>query len=86
MVKGDLWDKESLKNALKGSEVVYGVCILIMSSCSDFNGIRPYQITNFYDPSIAGTKNDGEIDQGKKLIDACKDVGVKFFVWRFVTP
>jgi uncharacterized protein YbjT (DUF2867 family) len=62
VVKGDLWNKESLKNALKGSEVVFG-------------------ITNFYDPSIVGAKHDGEIDQGKILIDTCKEVGVKFLVW-----
>ena len=28
----------------------------------------------------------GEVDQGKLLIDTAKEVGVKFFVWRFVWP
>jgi hypothetical protein len=44
------------------------------------------QVTNFWDPSIVGTQVKGEIEQGKILIDAAKEAGVKFFVWRFVRP
>jgi hypothetical protein len=46
--------------------------------------MRAAQVTNYYDPSIAGAQVKGEVDQGKILIDAAKEVGVKFFVWRFV--
>ncbi|KII90698.1 hypothetical protein PLICRDRAFT_39272 [Plicaturopsis crispa FD-325 SS-3] len=62
VVQGDLWDKESLKKALAGSEGVFGV-------------------TNFYDPTIAGQDPQGEITQGKNLIEVSKEVGVKFFIW-----
>ena len=48
--------------------------------------IRAAQVTNYYDPSIAGSRVRGEVDQGKILIDAAKEVGVKFLVWRFVRP
>jgi hypothetical protein len=41
-------------------------------------------VTNFFDPSIIGGNPSGEIDQGKNLVDAAKEVGVKFFVWRSV--
>jgi len=62
VVVADLWDKESIKRALTGSECVFGV-------------------TNYYDPSIAGSDVKGEVEQGKILIDAAKEVGVKFLVW-----
>lgn len=42
------------------------------------------QVTNYYDPSISGIKPQGEIEQGKLLVDAAKEAGVQFFVWRFV--
>ncbi|KAJ7802278.1 NAD(P)-binding protein [Mycena olivaceomarginata] len=65
VVVADLWDKESLKNAIRGSEVVFG-------------------ITNFWDPEVfkpTDPKGTGEITQGKNLVDAAKEVGVKFFIW-----
>ncbi|KAJ7760843.1 NAD(P)-binding protein [Mycena maculata] len=64
VVKGDLFDLASIKEALKGSDVVFGV-------------------TNFWDPSVfPGTTNgEGEIQQGKNLVDAATAVGIKFFVW-----
>ncbi|KIM73992.1 hypothetical protein PILCRDRAFT_828638 [Piloderma croceum F 1598] len=62
VVKADLWDKESIKKALNGSECVFGV-------------------TNFFDPSVIGANPSGEIDQGKYMVDAAKEVGVKFLVW-----
>lgn len=40
--------------------------------------------TNFYDPTIAGQDPQGEITQGKNLIEVSKEVGVKFFIWRWV--
>ncbi|KAJ7176063.1 hypothetical protein C8R43DRAFT_974899 [Mycena crocata] len=64
VVKGNLWDKESLKDAIRGSEAVFGT-------------------TNFWDPEIfpADPEGKGEITQGKNLVDAAKEVGVKFFIW-----
>ncbi|KAJ7107744.1 hypothetical protein C8R44DRAFT_834198 [Mycena epipterygia] len=49
VVKGNLWDKESLKDAIRGSEAVF--------------------------------RGKGKITQGKNLVDAAKEVGVKFFIW-----
>ncbi|KAJ7121677.1 hypothetical protein C8R44DRAFT_671584 [Mycena epipterygia] len=64
VVRGDLYDPQSIQEAIKGSDAVFGV-------------------TNFWDPSVfPGTDNgEGEIRQGKNLVDAAKAVGVKFFVW-----
>jgi len=42
------------------------------------------QVTNYYDPSISGARPQGEIEQGRLLIDSAKEVGVQFFVWRLV--
>ncbi|KAJ7142840.1 NAD(P)-binding protein [Mycena epipterygia] len=67
VVKGNLWDKESLKEAIRGSEAVFGN-------------------TNFWDPEIfpADPQGKGEIIQGKNLVDAAKEVGVKFFIYSSV--
>ncbi|KAF7362885.1 NmrA domain-containing protein [Mycena venus] len=64
VVVGDLWDKESVKNAIRGSEAVFGN-------------------TNFWSPDVfpADPQGKGEITQGKNLVDAAKEVGVKFFIW-----
>ncbi|KAJ6621015.1 hypothetical protein B0H10DRAFT_1945653 [Mycena sp. CBHHK59/15] len=64
VVKANLFDKESVKEAMKGSDAVFGV-------------------TNFWDPEVfpADHKGKGEIEQGKNLVDAAKEVGVKFFIW-----
>ncbi|KAF7350080.1 NmrA domain-containing protein [Mycena venus] len=64
VVKGDLYDTESLKAAIRGSEAVFGV-------------------TNFWDSSVfPGTPNGiGEQEQGKNLVNAAKEEGVKFFIW-----
>ncbi|KAJ6502737.1 NAD(P)-binding protein [Mycena vitilis] len=65
VVAANLFDKESLKKAIRGSEAVFGV-------------------TNFWDPAVFSgddATGKGEIVQGKNLVDAAKDVGVKFFIW-----
>ncbi|KAF7312627.1 NmrA domain-containing protein [Mycena indigotica] len=64
VVSADLFDKESLKKAVRGSEIVFGV-------------------TNFWDPAIfpADPKGAGEITQGKNLVDAAKEEGVKYLLW-----
>ncbi|KAJ7496337.1 NAD(P)-binding protein [Mycena galericulata] len=64
VVQANLFDKESVKKAIQGSEVVFG-------------------ITNFWDPSVfpADPTGKGEIVQGKNLVDAVKEVGIKFYIW-----
>ncbi|KAJ7241184.1 NAD(P)-binding protein [Mycena rebaudengoi] len=64
VVKATFWDKESLKDAMRDSEAVFGN-------------------TNFWDPEVypADLDGRGEITQGKNLVDAAKEVGVKFFIW-----
>ncbi|KAJ7652513.1 NAD(P)-binding protein [Mycena polygramma] len=64
VVVGDLWDKESIKKAIRGSDAVFGT-------------------TNFWSPDVfpADPKGKGEISQGKNLVDAAKEVGIKFFIW-----
>lgn len=42
------------------------------------------EVTAFTDPSIIRGDTRGEIIQGKTLVDAAKEVGVQFFVWRSV--
>ncbi|KAJ7607562.1 hypothetical protein FB45DRAFT_877728 [Roridomyces roridus] len=41
------------------------------------------QVTNFWDPSVyPGTPNgEREVTQGKNLVDAAEEVGIKFFLW-----
>ncbi|KAJ7453060.1 hypothetical protein B0H11DRAFT_1927210 [Mycena galericulata] len=45
----------------------------------------PYNLgtTNFWDPEVfpADMTGKGEIVQGKNLVDAVKEVGIKFFIW-----
>ncbi|KAJ7683468.1 hypothetical protein B0H17DRAFT_941907 [Mycena rosella] len=41
-----------------------------------------FGLTNYFEPSIFSGNHTGEIDQGKNLIDAAKEAGVKFFVFR----
>ncbi|KAJ7673819.1 NmrA-like domain-containing protein, partial [Mycena polygramma] len=65
VVVGNLFDKESLKKSIRGSEVVFGV-------------------TNFYDSAVFTAEDrtgSAEIKQGKNLVDAAKEEGVKFFIW-----
>ncbi|KAJ7042338.1 NAD(P)-binding protein [Mycena alexandri] len=64
VVVANLFDKESVINAIQGSEVVFGN-------------------TNFWDPEVfpAHPEGKGEITQGKNLVDAAKEVGVKFFIY-----
>ncbi|KAF7343289.1 DDE Tnp4 domain-containing protein [Mycena venus] len=64
VVVGNLWDKASLKDAIRGSDAVFGN-------------------TNFWSPDVypADPQGKGEITQGKNLVDAAKEVGVKFFIY-----
>ncbi|KAF7365654.1 NmrA domain-containing protein [Mycena venus] len=40
-----------------------------------------FGLTNYFEPSIFPGNPTGEIEQGKNLIDAAKEAGVKFFVF-----
>ncbi|KAI0248743.1 hypothetical protein BJV78DRAFT_1233069 [Lactifluus subvellereus] len=44
-------------------------------------GWKAYLVTDFFDPKIYPNNLKGEIEQGKNLVDASKEVGIKFFVW-----
>jgi sialic acid synthase SpsE len=44
------------------------------------------QVTNFWVPEILNGNYEGEVEQGKRIIDACKKAGVKFLVWRCGFP
>ncbi|KAJ7705017.1 NAD(P)-binding protein [Mycena rosella] len=61
VVKGDNADKESLVNALRGSEAVFAVTV---PAFFDATGATPDEET-----------------QGKNMVDAAKEVGVKFVVF-----
>ncbi|KAJ7681253.1 hypothetical protein B0H17DRAFT_943200, partial [Mycena rosella] len=61
-VKANLFDAESAKAAIRGSEAVFGVCTYSSSVCPGL------MVTNLW-------------RRGKNLVDAAKDVGVKFFIW-----
>ncbi|KAJ6528272.1 hypothetical protein DFH09DRAFT_935398 [Mycena vulgaris] len=63
VVKADLFDLESVKAAIRGSEAVFGVRVFSFLSL-------------LFCPRALG-----EITQGKNLVDAAKDAGVKFFIW-----
>ncbi|KAJ7609579.1 NAD(P)-binding protein [Mycena polygramma] len=65
VVVGNLFDKESLKKAIHGSEAVFGV--------TNF-----WDPAVFSGDDATGK---GEIVQGKNLVDAAKEAGVNLFIW-----
>ncbi|KAH7913128.1 hypothetical protein BJ138DRAFT_1003031 [Hygrophoropsis aurantiaca] len=40
-----------------------------------------YGVTDYYDPKNFGQGNTSEMMLGKNLVDAAKELGVKFFIW-----
>ena len=79
VAQANVWDKESIKKAITGCEGVFGVRqnhLLLNSSI-----LTCVQVTDFFDPTIYPNNLKGEIEQGKNLVDAAKEVGIKFFVW-----
>ncbi|KAJ7878826.1 hypothetical protein B0H14DRAFT_2567117 [Mycena olivaceomarginata] len=62
IVKGDALKKDSLVDALRGSEAVFGVTALILPLKTEGEG-------------------PDELVWGKNIVDAAKEVGVKFFIW-----
>ncbi|KAF7300333.1 NmrA domain-containing protein [Mycena chlorophos] len=67
VVAADLFDKDAVRRAVRGSEVVFGV-------------------TNFWDPEVfpKDVKGSGEVVQGRNLVEAAKEEGVRYFVWSSV--
>ncbi|KAJ7105055.1 hypothetical protein C8R43DRAFT_1166025 [Mycena crocata] len=59
VVKGDAEDKESLVNAIWGSEAVFAMTNVVMPPAT-------------------------QVTQGKNMVDAAKEVGVKFFIFTSV--
>jgi len=65
VVKADLFDKESVKAAIRGSDAVFGV--------TNFWDPQVFNATDM--------KGTAELTHGKNLVDAAKEAGVKFFIW-----
>jgi len=66
----------------RGVEVVKGDLADKASVVKALQGSEAvFGVTNFWDPSVFPANPKGEIEQGKNLVDAAKEVGVKFFVW-----
>ncbi|KAJ7364833.1 hypothetical protein DFH08DRAFT_1073378 [Mycena albidolilacea] len=65
IVKGDGLKKDSLVDALRGSEAVFGVTAPIFPLKEEGEG-------------------PNELVWGKNIVDAAKEVGVKFFIWSSV--
>jgi len=76
-------DSEASK-ALKtrGVEVVKADLIDKASIVKALQGTEVvFGVTNFMDPANYPANPKGEIEQGKNLVDAAKEAGVKFVVW-----
>ncbi|KAJ6540242.1 hypothetical protein B0H10DRAFT_2138210 [Mycena sp. CBHHK59/15] len=72
----------ALKLKARGVEVVKGDMWDKASLVSAFIGSEAvFGLTNFFDPTIFPDNPTGEITQGKNMIDAAKEAGVKFFVF-----
>ncbi|KAJ7445321.1 hypothetical protein FB451DRAFT_1148856 [Mycena latifolia] len=68
----------------KGVEVVKADLFDLASVKAAIRGSEAvFGTTNFWDPEVfpADPKGKGEITQGKNLVDAAKEAGVKFFIW-----
>ena len=71
-------DREAVRRAVEGAECVFGVSL---SSHFHSQGrkililLLELQVTVPFTPI-------SEIQQGQNMVDAAKEAGVKFFVWR----
>jgi hypothetical protein len=79
VVMGDSLDKASLVTALRGTESVFGVCSLHFALRIQLS----VQITARIFPLKAEGEGPNELTQGKNMIDAAKEVGVKFFIFTY---
>ncbi|KAJ7777577.1 hypothetical protein DFH07DRAFT_1056413 [Mycena maculata] len=66
VVRGDMVDKASLVNALRGSEAVFAVTVPMFRQ--------------------ADGEGPNEVVQGKNMVDAAREVGVKFFIFSAPPP
>ena len=76
MVRADFADKESLRNAVRGSEIVFGVTMPVSSRASQGDeGIKlRHQVF---------TDLTAEVGQGKDLADAVKSEGCAVLIFRY---
>jgi uncharacterized protein YbjT (DUF2867 family) len=83
VVKGDSVDKASLVNALRGSEAVFAVRghLLCLELEIQWNIIIQVTVPVFFLPNM---EDKNEKVQGTNMVDAAKEVGVKFFIWTCV--
>lgn len=83
-IRGITRDPNSAKAQKLKSE--YPEVELVKASLDDETSLRTalegaygvFGVTNFWEP---GTGYDGEVRQGKALVDAAKSAGVKHFIW-----
>ncbi len=70
VVKGDCLDRASLEAAFQGADAVFGVT-------------NPF-VKRWTGSGSAQTDTDGEVQQGKNIVDACKSAGVRHLVFASV--
>lgn len=65
---------------------VYSAYVILPWALNLLNIDDLSQVTNTIDAAglATGTGFAFEIDQGKNLVDACKETNVKFYVWRYM--
>ncbi|KAJ7096091.1 hypothetical protein C8R44DRAFT_748948 [Mycena epipterygia] len=72
----------SLKLRARGAQVAKADLANKTSMVNALRGSEAvFGLTNYFEPSIFPGNPTGEIQQGKNLVDAAKEAGVKFFVF-----
>lgn len=79
VVTADHEDLASLKKAFAGAYGVFGVTNCACHSLHNWSNIQVL-LTSLED-WVKGVGYDGEVRQGKMLVDAAKAAGVEHFVW-----
>ena len=76
-------DREAVRRAVEGAECVFGVSLSLRFSSHDalFYSRRGRGLIPGSKVTVPFTPIP-EIQQGKNMVDAAKEAGVKFFVWR----
>jgi len=81
-VSRDVKSEASEKLKARGVEVVQADLLdveTVKKAIAGSEGV--FGVTNFWDPSIHPNNGTAEIKMGKNLVDAAKEVGIKFFVF-----
>jgi len=81
VVKADPLDKASLAGAIRGSEAVFAAREPTYSFVR--GELTILQMTALIFPLKAEGEGPNEIDQGKNMVDAAKEAGVKFFIFTY---